>query len=215
MTSGNSKPPSVAQTPFFQCTEAIAAAITAASSSAATGTNRPRPSSMPPVSSPSPARNASGSPGSKPTLSKNDAVPFSPWPRNQPNSFCDPWPANKAPTTTRSTSRATFKPLTSFGRSQLVRLLLSCTPGSAHFKPDQASSAGAFGGLLRRRHLSTGSGCERARGRAARRDEHRRPQIYGASSSAVSLPRKYVNGPSGSSQAASAEVGTRSPPSSA
>src|SRR5664279_698880 len=70
------------------------------------GVARPSTSMAPPAVSLIPAANALGLPGLKPMASMAFPVPVTPWPPNQPNSFCAPCAARIPPTPTRRTRRA-------------------------------------------------------------------------------------------------------------
>src|SRR6059036_3590542 len=65
------------------------------------GPPNPAATSTPPRTSVIPAAPAKSRPGRKPSCSKNVPVPVSPYPPNQPKSFCDPCAAISPPNTNR------------------------------------------------------------------------------------------------------------------
>ena len=98
-----SQPPLVTHGPLLPWTLRIAVTIVAVRPAPASGVSAPRVMSAPPTVSAVPAAVAWRVPGLSPSDSKNPAVPSRPWPPNQPNSFCVPWPTKRGPMTPRRT----------------------------------------------------------------------------------------------------------------
>src|SRR5437867_8002795 len=68
------------------------------------GFSKPSVNSSPPPISAMAAMNAQNEAGRSPDAPNHPAIPCNPGPPNQPNSFCDPWPMNSSPSTTRRIS---------------------------------------------------------------------------------------------------------------
>ena len=77
------------RTPFFQCTVSAATIITDSMSAEPMGPRKPNAIEDAAHELGSASREREERPGRKPSISKNPAVPASPWPPNQPKSFCD------------------------------------------------------------------------------------------------------------------------------
>src|SRR3990172_1985335 len=86
------------------------------------GLKSPSTSSRPPPNSARPATVAQNCGGRNPSDTSQPAVPLTPCPPNQPNSFCAPCPATSSPPTTLKINRALSMPHTSQAASPRLRL---------------------------------------------------------------------------------------------
>src|SRR5919199_338901 len=108
---GSSAPPLVAQI-GFSCngwTLAVAIAMAPVTPRGPRGLRNPRSISTPPPNSESPAAMAQALPGRNSRDSSQSLVPCKPCPSNQPNNFCDPWPAINQPKVARKISKARLR----------------------------------------------------------------------------------------------------------
>src|SRR5919199_4149914 len=131
---GSSAPPLVAQI-GFSCsgwTLAVAIAMAPVTPRGPRGLSNPRSISTPPPNSESPAAMAQALPGRNSRDSSQSLVPCKPCPSNQPNNFCDPWPAINEPKVTRKISKARLRapsPLRLFLLLGDAKLLTTSPPG--------------------------------------------------------------------------------------